>query len=287
MVTKIAISSFSFLGFGGGPDGTYVRSIPHLIDRCVEFDVDGVELLIQHLEAGGYASPEKLAELQQYAAIRGIRIVTLAAENNPMRVSPQDRADDIEHLMAQIDQADLLGAPFVRVQGGRWGTIPAFADYLAAGGVEPPVEGYTDEEAFGWIVTSLRAAAAHAAPKGITLLLENHWGSTATAEGTNAIHDAVASPWLRYVLDTGNFFKRPDEYAEMETLLDDVALVHAKIYTGGSRNGIPPQDFARIGEMLRRVDYAGYISIEYEGLAPADEGIRDGIETLRQHLGAA
>jgi L-ribulose-5-phosphate 3-epimerase len=149
MVTKIAISSFSFLGFGGGPDGTYVRSIPHLIDRCAEFDVDGVELLIQQLEAGGYDSPEKLAELQQYVAIRGIRIVTLAAENNPMRVSPQDRADDLAHLMAQIDQADLLGAPFVRVQGGRWGTIPAFADYLAAGGVEPPVEGYTDEEAFG------------------------------------------------------------------------------------------------------------------------------------------
>ena len=77
MATKIAISSFSFLGFGGGPDGTYVRSIPHLIDLCAEYGVDGVEMLIQHLEAGGYASPEKLAELQQYAAMRGIRIVTV------------------------------------------------------------------------------------------------------------------------------------------------------------------------------------------------------------------
>jgi sugar phosphate isomerase/epimerase len=286
MTTKIAISSFSFLGFGGGPDGTWVRSIPHLIDLCAGYGVDGIEMLIQHLDAGGYGAPQELAELQQYAAMRGIRIVTLAAHNNPMQVSPQARADDLRGLMRQIDQADLLGAPFVRVQGGRWGTTPDFAGFLATGGVEPPPEGHTDEEAFGWIVTSLRAAADYAGTKGITLVLENHWGSTATAEGTRAIHDAVESPWLRYVLDTGNFFKRPDEYAEMEVLLDDVALIHAKIYTGGSRNGIPPQDLARIGEMLRRIDYAGYVSIEYEGLAPADEGIRDGIRLVREHLGA-
>lgn len=284
MPTKIAISSFSFLGFGGGPDGTWVRSIPHLIDLCAGYGVDGIEMLIQHLDAGDYASPEKLAELQQYAAMRGIRIVTLAADNNPMQVSPQARADDLVHLMRQIDQADLLGAPFVRVQGGRWGTIPDFAGFLATGGVEPPVEGYTDEDAFGWIVTSLRAAADYAGKKGITLVLENHWGSTATAEGTKAIHDAVASPWLRYVLDTGNFFKRPDEYAEMATLLDDLAMVHAKIYTGGSRNDIPAQDYARIGEMLRNAGYSGYISIEYEGMAPAEEGILDGIRTVREHM---
>src|SRR5690606_25676949 len=72
MTTKIAISSFSFLGFGGGPDGTWVRSIPHLIDLCAGYGVDGIEMLVQHLEAGGYGTPGKLAELQQYAAIRGI-----------------------------------------------------------------------------------------------------------------------------------------------------------------------------------------------------------------------
>lgn len=284
MATPIAISSFSFLGFGGEPDGTWIRSLPHMIDRCAEYGVAGVELLIQHLEATGYTTPEKLAELQQYAAMRGVRIVTLAAHNNPMQVSPQARADDLVSLLHQIDVADLLGAPFVRVQGGRWGTIPDFAGFLAAGGVEPPVEGYTEEEAFGWIVASLRAAAAYAGSKGITLVLENHWGSTATAEGTTAIHDAVASPWLRYVLDTGNFFKRPDEYAEMATMLGDLAMVHAKIYTGGSRNGIPPQDYGRIGKMLRDAEYRGYVSIEYEGLAMPDEGIRDGIRIIREHL---
>lgn len=284
MGVKIAISSFSFLGFGGAPDGVYVKSIPHIIDLCAEYGVDGVEMLIEHLHAGEYDSPEKLAELQQYAAMRGIRIVTFAASNNPMQVTPEARADDLTHLFAQIDQADLLGAPFVRVMGGRWGTLPDFADFIATGGVEPPPEGFTDEQGFEWIVTSLRTAAAYAGQRGITLVLENHWGSTATAEGTRAIHQAVGSPWLRYVLDTGNFFKRPDQYAEMEVMLEDLAMVHAKIYTGGSRNGIPPLDYERIGSMLKGIDYSGYVSIEFEGMVHPREGIADGIETIRRYF---
>lgn len=281
---KIAISSYSFLGFGGGPDGSDLPSVYQMIDHCVEYGVDGIEFMNEHLTASGVNTPRKLAELQQYAAIRGIRPVTLAASNNPLKTTPQERADDLMQLIEHIDWADLLGAPFVRVLGGRWHTITDFQELTANRGEEPPIEGFTDKLGYEWTVTSLRYAAEYASQKGVTLVLENHWGPTGTSAGAKKIHDGVDSPWLKYVLDTGNFFHLDDQFAEMETFLDDLAILHAKVYMGGSRVGVPDIDYGRVRELLDRINYTGYVSIEFEGNAHPKEGIPDGIATVRKYL---
>jgi L-ribulose-5-phosphate 3-epimerase len=284
VTVKIAISSYSFLNFGGGPDGASLPSAHQMIDHCVEYGVDGIEYLSPHLAESGVTTPEALAELQQYAAIRGIRPITFAAFNNPLQTTPQARADDLAGLIDDIDRADILGTPFVRVLGGRWNTISDFAQLTANRGEEPPIEGFTDEQGFEWTVTSLRYAAQYAGRKGITLVLENHWGPTGTSAGTKKIHDAVDSPWLKYVLDTGNFFHLEDQYAEMETFLDDLAVLHAKTYLGGSRVGVPPIDYDRVNALLKRINYSGYVSIEFEGHAHPQDGIADGLATVRRHL---
>lgn len=287
MTVKIALSSYSFSGFSGGGksfDFTDVPNVFEMIDHCVEWGLDGIEFLNEHLSLSEVNTPEKLAELAQYAAIRGIRIVTLAASNNPLRTSPQERADDLAKLVEHIEWAEILGAPFVRVLGGRWGTITDFKELTENQGGEPPVEGFTAEDGLAWTVTSLRYAAQIAAKKGITLVLENHWGPTGTSAGTKQIHDAVDSPFLKYVLDTGNFFHLEDQYAEMEVFMEDLAMVHAKVYLGGSRVGVPGLDYARIRQILDSVNYTGYVSIEFEGFAAPQEGIMDGIETIRAFL---
>jgi L-ribulose-5-phosphate 3-epimerase len=281
---KIAISSYSFLGFGGGPDGSDLPSAHQMIDHCVDFGVDGIEFLNEHLTTSGITTPEKLAELHQYAAMRGIRPVTLAASNNPLRTTPQERADDLMQLIEHIDWAAQLGAPFVRVLGGRWNTITDFGELTANRGEEPPAEGFTEEQGFEWTVTSLRYAAEYAGMKGVTLVLENHWGPTGTSAGVKKIHDAVDSPWLKYVLDTGNFFHLEDQYAEMETLMDDLAILHAKVYLGGSRFNVPDVDYGRVNELLSRINYSGYVSIEFEGKAHPKDGIADGVEQMRNHF---
>jgi sugar phosphate isomerase/epimerase len=281
---KIAISSYSFHGFGGGPNGSDLPSVHQMIDHCVEYGVDGIEFMVQDLAASGVNTPESLAELQQYAAIRGIRPVTLAANNNPLRTTAQERADDLMGLISSIDWADSLGAPFVRALGGRWNTITDFKELTANRGEEPPAEGFTEQQGLEWTVTSLRYAAEYASHKGITLVLENHWGPTGTSAGAKKIHDGVGSPWLKYVLDTGNFFHLEDQYAEMETFLDDLAMVHAKVYLGGSRIDVPDIDYAQVRELLDRINYTGYVSIEFEGKAHPKDGILDGIQTVRKYL---
>lgn len=290
MAVKIALSSYSFLGFHGdsvdweSPTLWDRPTVFEMVDHCVDFGVDGIEFLNEHLRKSGIDTPEKLAELQQYAAIRGIRPVTFAASNNPLQTTPQARADDLSKLTRQIDAAAQLGTPFVRVMGGRWGTITDFKELTANRGEEPPIEGFTDEHGFEWIVTSLRYAAEYAGQRGVTLVLENHWGPTGTSAGCKEIHDAIDSPWLKYVLDTGNFFHLEDQYAEMETFLDDLAILHAKVYLGGSRVDVPDIDYAKVAELLKRINYSGYVSIEFEGKAHPRDGIADGIATVRKHL---
>jgi sugar phosphate isomerase/epimerase len=154
---------------------------------------------------------------------------------------------------------------------------------MAANGEEPPLEGYTLDDAYAWTAESFRIAAYYAGRKGITLGLENHWGLTGTADGTLRIHNDVASPWMKLVLDTGNFIHADDMYAEMARMLPALGLVHAKTYVGGSMYfGDFEIDYERLAKMLREAGYKGYVSIEFEGNAMPDEGISQSVTSLRR-----
>jgi sugar phosphate isomerase/epimerase len=97
----------------------------------------------------------------------------------------------------------------------------------------------------------------------------------------------VESPWLRLVLDTGNFIQEPDQYAEMAKILPYADLLHAKTYIGGSIYfGDFTLDYARIAQLLKDVNYRGFLSIEFEGLAMPDEGIPASVNQVREGLAA-
>lgn len=281
MSIKIAISSYSFHRFGGGPEGSTAPTLEEMIDRCVVYGADGIEILWEHLVLNDATSPEALARLHQYAAMRGITPVTLAASHNPVQTTPEARATELDKLKRTIDAASALGAPFVRTLGGRWHTAGSFQELWDNRGEEPAAEGFTIDESYAWVIEALREAADYAGSKGVTLVLENHWGLTGTPEGTKRIHDGVNSPWLKYVLDTGNFFQLPDPYAAMKVFFEDLAILHAKVYLGGGLVVSPDIDYAQVAAMLDEIDYNGYVSIEFEGKAHPDEGIPDGMLIIR------
>lgn len=285
MPVKLAISSYSFHRFGTGPEGDNPPTIEEMIDACADYGVSGLEVLMQHFERNDAMSLERLRELRQYAALRGITPLTVAANNNPVQVDPADRAAQLKVLTDAVDMAQAFGAPFVRAHGGRWHTTASFAEMLQHGGEEPPIEGYTEDDAYAWSIEALKQGAAYAGDRGVTLVLENHWGLTGTADGCARIHDGVGSPWLKYVLDTGNFFHRPDQYAEMARFFDDLAVLHAKVYLGGSDLLDEEIDYERLAGMLAGVDFQGFVSIEFEGKAHPKDGIPDGIARLRDAFG--
>jgi sugar phosphate isomerase/epimerase len=118
---------------------------------------------------------------------------------------------------------------------------------------------------------------------GVTMGLENHWGLGRTPEGVLRIIDAVDSPWLQATLDTGNFLEDP--YDRLELMAPSAVLVQAKTYYGGGIWYTLELDYVRIAELLRRHNYRGYISLEYEGKEDWRTAIPRSLEVLREAFG--
>jgi len=43
----------------------------------------------------------------------------------------------------------------MRLNTGRWGTTESFDDLMANKGIEPVLDGYTDEEGFKWVIDAI------------------------------------------------------------------------------------------------------------------------------------
>src|SRR5262249_19833781 len=155
---------------------------------------------------------------------------------------------------------------------------------MAARGEEPPLPGHSEDDGYAWSAEAFRAACDHAGRRGVTLVLENHWGFTGTAAGVLRILRETASPRLKVVLDTGNFNFCADPYAEMAALAPHTYMVHAKTYVGGGLFYTAELDYRRIFTMLRGAGFQGYVSLEFEGAAHPDQGISESLAMLRLSL---
>jgi len=278
---KLAISSYSFHRFGEGPEGKARPTFAAMIDRCARLGIDGLELLGVHFDSTDL--PE-IHALKQLAGQNGVQIVAVSAHHNFVTPDPVKRRQQIDVLCRWVDVAHELGAPVVRAFGGRWATRPRFAEFMAARGEEPPLDGYTEDDGYAWSVEAFKIASYYAGRRGVTLALENHWGFTGTAAGVLRIVRGTDSPWLKVALDTGNFTLRPDQYAEMAEIAPYAMMVHAKTYVGGGMYYTADLDYPRIVRLLGEVGFRGYVSIEFEGKAHPDQGIPESVAMLKAAL---
>jgi sugar phosphate isomerase/epimerase len=281
---QLAISSYSFHRFGRGPEGNVRPSFPEMIQVCARFGLDGIELLGLHFEN---TEREELAALKQCAFRNGIAIIAVSAHHNFVQPDVEKRRDEIDKLCRWVDVARELGAPAVRAFGGRWGTRPDFGEFMVAGGIEPPLKGYSEADGYAWTAEAFKIASYYAGRRGVTLLLENHWGLTGDAAGVLRILRDTASPWLKVVLDIGNFNFCADPYAEMAALAPHTLMVHAKTYVGGGLYYTAELDYPRIAQLLRQAEFRGYLSLEFEGGAHPEQGIPESLRLLRAAFAAA
>jgi len=92
----------------------------------------------------------------------------------------------------------------------------------------------------------------------------------------------VNSPWLQVTLDTGNFLEDP--YDRLAKLAPKTVLLQAKTYYGGGRWYTLDLDYARIATLMKKVNYRGYISLEFEGKADPLSAVPKSLELLRKHF---
>jgi sugar phosphate isomerase/epimerase len=269
----IAVSTYSYWRYRKDTK----LSIEECIDLAGEAGFDGVEILHIQMqsETNGY-----LQNLKRRALLNGLDLCGFSTHQDFVSPDSAERQQAVDHTIRCIEIAYALGIPTIRVNTGRWGTSRDFDELMANQGIEPRLEGYTDDDGFGWVIAGLEQCLKKAEQCGVVLGLENHWGLGRTAEGVLRIVDAIDSPWLQVTLDTGNFLER--RYEQMEMLAPRAVLVQAKTYFGGGTWYTLDMDYDRIAKLLKQHDYRGYVSLEFEGSEDHRTAIPKSLAMLRK-----
>jgi sugar phosphate isomerase/epimerase len=133
------------------------------------------------------------------------------------------------------------------------------------------------------MLAALRGVTAAAERAGVQLVLENHnhGGFIQTADDVLAIFQAVGSPALALLLDTGNYL---DGLASIRRTAGLARHVHAKFRRVGPDGRDAFVDHAAVVTELDRVGYAGCLSIEYEGEEAPETAVPRAVAYLKHLL---
>ena len=274
--TRIAVSTYSYWHFK-----PQKYPIEKVIEDAARLGFDGVEILHRQMEN---ESPAYMNNLKQLAFRHGLSLPMLSIHQDFVSPDAAERRKHIEHTERCIGLAAQMGIPAVRLNSGRWKTVKSFDDLMKVKGNEPPLQGYKLDDAFRWVVDSIRACLPVAEKAGVMLALENHWGLTTDIDMLLRIWREVNSPWLGINADTGNF--PGDPYEGIAKLAPHAAIVQTKTYYGGGEWYTLDLDYRRIAGILKKAGFNGWISLEMEGKEAAGTAVPKSLAVLRDAFSA-
>ena len=270
---RLGVSSYSYWHFTSEKVPLSV-----IVDKAADSGVMGLEILHQQLES---EENSYLQDIKRQAFRRGLALYNLGTSQNFIAKEKAKRDEQVAHTKHCIDLAHALGVPSIRVNAGTW-QYEGGPGLIESKGWTQPWDGLSDKDGFTWAIEGLGACVDYAKEQGVMLLLENHWGLTTTAAGMLRVLEGVDSPWLRAILDMGNFYYDGDMYGPMERVAPYVDLAHAKTYPGGGLVFTIEIDFARVFRILKNAGFQGYVSVEMEGKEHADTAVPKSIEVLQK-----
>ena len=264
-----------------------------LIDMVYELGFDAIDF---QLDCGFRSrEPEYLKGIKDKCHRHGLPIGFLGigagfvgqeeAAGGPIGVvlSADERRHRIRVVQEAVDAAVIIGAPLIRLFGGRVPEASPDRDAVWASQVE-----------------SFQEVCDYAVERGIRIGLHNHPPAQApTGDDVIRLLTDVGRENFTHILDTGQWFGSPgayqaggdsaaDFYAFMRQTIPHATYVRAKIYK--IDNGYEEWlDYDRIVAILRDANYEGVVSIVYEdqgNRCDHREARRLGLEYLRGLLEA-
>ncbi|HEV7380374.1 MAG TPA: sugar phosphate isomerase/epimerase family protein [Dyadobacter sp.] len=270
----IAVSTYSYWHF---QEQKY--PVEKVIEDAAKLGFDGVEIL--HRQMDNETVPY-LNKLKRKAFDAGLSLPMLSIHQSFVQPKSEDRKKDVEHTIRCINLATQLGIPCIRMNTGSWRTKKRDAAYYKDG-QEPPIEGYTDQDAIKWCIDSYGECLLAAEKAGVILAIENHWGLSSNIDYLLEIYKPLASsPAMGMNVDTGNFVGDP--YPQFERLAPYATIVQAKTYYGGGHYYDLNLDYKRIASILRKANFNGYVSLEMEGKEDPTVAVPKSLKLLREVL---
>jgi sugar phosphate isomerase/epimerase len=220
--------------------------------ECARLDLDGVELLGYHFPS---TDREYLKKVRKTCGDLYLTVAIVSAGGHLTVADDAKRADEVRDIAKWVDVAAYLGAPCVR--------------FFAGSGTEMDAGG---PALYAKVKAAVQEVAAIGEKQGIVMALENH--GNVSADQLLALHSDVASPYLKFTLDTGNFPPHstvgPVTYSSIQRCAPHAALVHAKFFNVAADGSDKDFDWMKIHGILKAVGFRGFLSVEYEG-GDADE----------------
>jgi len=226
-------------------------SLAEMLDAARRFGYDGIEPRLDSKHAHGVevdTTADQREAIKKQAADSGMELACLATS---LRYADPEKTEQmLADTHARIDLAGDLGVPTMRVFGGQ---LP---------------DGVSRDQAIDLLVDSLASVADHAGERGVILCMETHddWcNPDHVAAVLKAVHHpAVACNWdIMHPVRTKN--ATIDE--SFETLKPWIRHLHIHDGTGDgielSPIGEGIYDHRRTVELLKTIDYDGYLSGEW------------------------
>lgn len=260
-------------------------SVADFIEYAKSISLDGVELLDIYWEDPSNKD-EEIKEIVDKLHKANLEVSAYDITNNFVRPNEEDRKAEVEKVLEGIRVAKAINANTVRV---------------FCGDIR---EGLIYEECFDWIIEGLQESAKVAEKEKIVLAIENHGLLAGKSQQIQEIIKAVNSPYVKSTFDTGNFLLVHEDPANaFDRIKQDIAHVHFKDFRekevhetvkgfrsteGKELIGVIPGDgkvdLTYIVEGLKKQDYQGWLSIEYEGFEDAKLANEEAVRRLRKLL---
>ncbi len=258
--------NYAFMSFSC-PQATFAE----MLALAAQYGYDGIEPRAagnHNHEVELEASAEQRASFRQQAADAGIAICCLAAGNR--YADPADSDAQVEETLQYIDLAADIGAPALRVFGGR---LP---------------DGISRESAVSGVAGALSRLAERAGDRGVIVCLETHddWCSPADVAAVMARvdHPAIGVNWDAAHPVSKEGWTLADSYSTLRRWIRH-AHVH-DLHIGSERPdytafGTGDVDHKQVLALLRSGGYDGYLSGEWINWEPPDVHLPREIATLR------
>jgi sugar phosphate isomerase/epimerase len=236
------------------------------------------------LPANPLFSADRIAQTKSDIAAAKLKIACVSSSANLYWDDPEKRAKDLSDARHFIDLASALGAPYVRVFGGK-----------APDDKAPAPDDATKKR----VAAGLRELGEYAGPRKVTVILESHDQFTSSATLKDVMH-AAESPHVGLLWDAHHTFATSNEDPEFTVkqlgqwirhthLKDSVGEGEDRKYVLTGRGTVP---IARQIKALQSIGYKGFYCFEWEkvwhpDLQDPEIAIADYAKVVGQCLGDA
>lgn len=208
------------------------------------------------LPANPIFAPDRIAQTKREIQTANLKIACVSSSANLYWDDADKRAKDLADARRFIDLASTLGAPYVRVFGGKAPTDKA------------PVP---DQETKQRVAAGLRELGSYAAPRHVTVIIESHDHFTSSATLKDVLQ-AVDSPHVALLWDAHHTFATSNEDPEFTVkqlgpwirhthLKDSIGTGEDRKYVLTGRGTVPIE---RQIKALQGIGYKGFYCFEWE-----------------------